>query len=69
MFGLVTAENAAGGIIITSGQFTLEATKFANGKQLAALIGTVQKGQKMAPVPVTTDTHGLLYQVSCYHSD
>lgn len=58
MFGLVVAEQAAGGIVITSGKFTNEAGKFATGKplelvdgeQLAALISTVQREQKTAPV-------------------
>ena len=64
MFGLVVAEQAAGGIVITSGQFTLEAGKFATGKplesvdgeQLASLISTVQREQKMAPVSAATAT-------------
>ncbi len=64
MFGLVVAEQAAGGIIITSGHFTQEAGKFATGKplklvdgeQLAALISTVQREQKMAPVSAATAT-------------
>ena len=51
MFGLVTAEQAAGGIVITSGQFTRDAAGFAknkplelvDGEQLAALIDAVQR--------------------------
>lgn len=55
MFGLVTAERAAGGIVITSGQFTRDASGFADGKslelvdgeKLAALVGAVQKEPKL----------------------
>ncbi len=65
MFGLVAAENAAGGIVITSGQLTLEAGKFATGKplelvdgeQLATMIDTVQKEQKTAPASATVTTN------------
>lgn len=56
MFGLVTAEKAAGGIVITSGQFTRDADEFArgkslelvNGEQLAVLISTVQNTPVMS---------------------
>jgi len=61
MFGLVAAENAAGGIVITSGQFTRDAGKFAtdkplelvNGSQLATLIGVVQRKHKTVPLSAT----------------
>ncbi len=61
MFGLVVAEQAAGGIVITSGQFTREAGKFAtgkplelvNGEQLITLIDNVQEGQKTVPASAT----------------
>jgi restriction system protein len=50
MLGLITANRATGGIIVTSGMFTQEAMNFADGKtidlvegnQLAALIRNVQ---------------------------
>lgn len=56
MFGLVAAEKAAGGIVITSGQFTRGASEFARGKslelmdgeQLAELISTVQNTPMMS---------------------
>ncbi len=66
MFGLVTAEQAAGGIVITSGQFTREAGKFAKGKalelvdgeQLAALISAVQKEPKVSAQEVKSKPKG-----------
>ncbi len=56
MFGLITAEQAADGIVITSGQFTRDAAGFAKGKplelvdgeRLATLIGAVQKEPKVS---------------------
>ncbi|MBU1059889.1 MAG: restriction endonuclease [Proteobacteria bacterium] len=62
MFGLVAAEQAAGGIVITSGKFTKDADKFAkdkslelvDGEQLVALIGAVQTEPKMSPGTVVT---------------
>jgi restriction system protein len=52
LYGLMAAEHAQGGIIITSGRFTQEAKTFAHGKpldlvegkQLASLVANVQKG-------------------------
>jgi len=52
MYGLVTAHQSAGAIIITSGMFTQEARTFAQdkpldlveGQQLAAMIDLVRKG-------------------------
>jgi len=41
MFGLVTAEQAAGGIVISSGAFTKEAVVFASGKPLELVDGAV----------------------------
>ncbi len=66
MFGLITAEQAAGGIAITSGQFTREAGKFAKGKtlelvdgeKLAALIGVVQKKPKVSTQEVKSKPKG-----------
>lgn len=57
MLGLVTAEHAAGGVVITSGQFTHEAVGFAkekdlelvDGEKLAVLISEVQKEPKISP--------------------
>ncbi len=64
MFGLVTAERAAGGIVITSGQFTRDASGFADGKslelvdgkKLAALVGAVQKEPKLTSQKVESKT-------------
>lgn len=55
LFGVVTAENAAEGIIVCSGHFTNEAIDFAKGKPitlvdgaaLSRLIGDVQKSPKI----------------------
>lgn len=65
MYGLVAAEHAAGGIVITSGTFTRDASRFADGKllelvdgaQLARLIADVQSTPgktdvSVAPAPV-----------------
>lgn len=62
MFGLVAAEKATGGIVITSGQFTRDADTFANdkslelvdGEQLVSLISAVQKDPKMPPVAIAS---------------
>jgi len=51
MYGVMTAERAAGAIVITSGLFTQDARNFAEDKpidlvegyQLAQLIGSVQR--------------------------
>ncbi len=51
MYGLMAAEHAQGGIIITSGRFTQEAKTFAHGKpldlvegqELASLVASVQR--------------------------
>lgn len=51
LYGVIVSENAARGILVTSGLFTPEAKSFAmnkpiemiDGKQLLPLIGTVQK--------------------------
>jgi len=59
MFGLVSAENAAGGIVITSGSFTRDALNFAggkalelvNGEQLAELVKSVQRNPRVCSVP------------------
>jgi restriction system protein len=58
LFGIVTAENATGGIIVCSGNFTRDAIEFARGKpielisgfKLSQLIGDVQKQKKVKPV-------------------
>ena len=58
LFGVVTAENASGGIIVCSGGFTRDAVEFARGKsielvggaELIRLIGDVQKSPKIKPV-------------------
>lgn len=60
MLGLVSAEQAAGGIVITSGQVTRDAIEFAKGKalelidgeNLVALIGAVQKESKISAASV-----------------
>jgi restriction system protein len=38
-FGIITAESAAGGYIVTSGKFTKEARSFAEGKKVTLLNG------------------------------
>ncbi len=66
MFGLVAAEKAVGGIVITSGQFTRDAAGFAKGKtlelvdgeKLAALIGAVQKEPKVSAQEVKSKPKG-----------
>lgn len=53
LYGVVVAEKATGGVVISSGTFTQEATDFAKGKPLELLNGTtlqniiteVQKGE------------------------
>lgn len=40
LYGVVTAENATGGIVISSGAFTQETTDFARGKPLELIGGT-----------------------------
>jgi restriction system protein len=60
LYGVMTAEHATGGIVITSGIFTQEARNFAAGKpidlvegnQLAALIDTVRKGSPAKTVEI-----------------
>jgi restriction system protein len=57
LFGLVAAERAAGGILITSGRFTADAQAFAHGKplelidgpRLLELVRLVQNGQSAIP--------------------
>jgi restriction system protein len=57
MYGVMTANYASGGIVITSGMFTQEAKSFAAGKpidlvegrQLADLVGSVQKSAALTP--------------------
>jgi restriction system protein len=39
LFGVLTAEGAAGGVVITSGAFTQEARNFARGKALKLVDG------------------------------
>jgi len=39
LYGVVMAEGATGGIVVSSGTFTLEATEFAKGKSLELLDG------------------------------
>ena len=64
MFGLVAAEKASGGIVITSGQFTQDARAFARGRalqlvtgeKLAELINTVQKEPVPSPPPSSKNT-------------
>ncbi len=60
MFGLVSAENSSGGIVITSGDFTRDALEFArekalelvNGRELAELVESVQRNPHSRSVPV-----------------
>jgi restriction system protein len=62
LFGVMTAEGAAGGIIVCSGEYTNEAMEFAKGKPISLidgttlirLIGDVQKLPRIQPV--VTDT-------------
>lgn len=49
IYGLVAAEHAAGGIVITSGTFTRDAVKFADGKSLE-LVDGVQLARLIADV-------------------
>ena len=59
MFGLVAAEQAAGGIVITSGTFTRDAERFAagkllelvNGERLDQMVAGVQKSGVSFDVP------------------
>lgn len=63
MFGLVTAEQAAGGVVICSGQFTRDAFQFAQGKnlklvdgeQLLQLVAAVQSDPKIVLAPITSE--------------
>jgi restriction system protein len=63
LFGVVTAEGATGGIVISSGTFTQEAMDFAVGKpieliqgaELLKMIAEVQK-EPMMPKPVLDET-------------
>lgn len=56
-FGVITAEGAAGGLVVTSGRFTREAIEFAEGKnitlvdgdQLRKNIGVVSQSAKPQP--------------------
>ena len=58
LYGVVTAENASGGIIVCSGNFTRDASTFAHGKpielvagaELVRLIGDVQTQPKVETV-------------------
>lgn len=67
MYGLVAAEHAAGGIVITSGTFTRDAGRFADGKvlelvdgaQLALLVGSVQ-----SKIGTTTGKTGIMSRAS-----
>lgn len=60
MYGLVAAEHAAGGIVITSGKFTWDAGRFADGKslelvdgvQLVRLVADLQSGHGNPEVSV-----------------
>ncbi len=60
MYGLVASEHADGGIVITSGQFTRDAGRFAdgktlklvNGEQLLVLVAAVQDDPGKIVVPV-----------------
>jgi restriction system protein len=62
LFGLVAAERAAGGVLITSGRFTIEAEAFARGKPLDLIDGPrllefvrlVQNGQSAVPTTAST---------------
>jgi len=64
LYGVMTAENATGGIVITSGIFTQEARNFATGKpidlvegnQLSALIDIVRKDSQVVHKPVEMNT-------------
>jgi restriction system protein len=58
LFGVVTAERATGGILVTTGEFTAEARRFAAGKalelitgqQLAELIAETQAAATAVPI-------------------
>lgn len=60
LYGVMTAEHATGGIVITSGIFTQEARNFAAGKpidlvegnQLTALIDSVRKDSPAKPIEI-----------------
>ncbi len=63
MYGLVAAEQAAGGIVITSGTFTRDADRFADGKslelvdctQLAQLVAAVQNESNVSVAPASLE--------------
>jgi restriction system protein len=60
IFGLISAEKATGGIVITSGDYTRDALEFArgkalelvNGKELAGLVESVQRNPHGRSEPV-----------------
>lgn len=57
LYGVVASEDATGGIVVTSGEFTADAIEFAHkisirlipGSQLAAMIQAVQQGTQTLP--------------------
>lgn len=61
LYGVMSAEGAAGGVVVTSGAFTQDASKFARGRNIQLMDGTQllqlleavkQSGESGAPSPV-----------------
>ncbi len=43
LYGLIAAQRAAGGFVVTSGQFTVEARRFAEGREVELISGELLK--------------------------
>lgn len=43
LYGLIAAQRAAGGFVVTSGQFTVEARRFAEGREVELISGDLLK--------------------------
>jgi len=64
LYGVIKAQNAAKGIIVTSGSFSADAMSFAKGKeielvdgtQLLTLVSGVQKPPQTHDSPVSSKT-------------
>lgn len=64
LYGVVAAESASGGIVISSGSFTQEAKDFARGKPLelldgSALLNLIAEVQKAPAVQIQTTDNNL----------
>ena len=65
LYGIMAADGAAGGFVVTSGRFTAEATRFAEGRNIKLLDGSAltqllrearTAGQAAVAVPARKDT-------------